>query len=61
LCGPCSWPSALTVGVVLVAGVGHDLIFGDRFKVDDGKVPIVLAFFGHQHLAGGKLMRAFVN
>jgi hypothetical protein len=48
-------------GVILIACVGHDLIFGDRFKVDDGKIPIVLAFFGHQHLAGGKLMRAFVD
>jgi hypothetical protein len=59
--GPVPSPPRLTVGVVLVAGVGRDLIFGDRFKVDDGKIPIVLAFFGHQHLAGGKLMRAFVD
>jgi hypothetical protein len=59
--GPVSSPPRLTVGVVLIAGVGRDLIFGDRFKVDDGKIPIVLAFFGHQHLAGGKLMRAFVD
>jgi hypothetical protein len=54
-------PPRLTIGVVLVASVGRDLIFGDRFKVDDGTIPIVLAFFGHQHLAGGKVMRAFVD
>jgi hypothetical protein len=35
------------IGVVLVAGVGCDLIFEDRFKVDDGKIPIVLAFSRH--------------
>jgi hypothetical protein len=40
-------PPRLTIGVVLVTGVGCDLIFGDRFKVDDGKIPIVLAFFRH--------------
>jgi hypothetical protein len=59
--GPVPGPPHLTVGVILVAGVGRDLIFGDRFKVDDGKIPIILAFFSHQHLAGGKLMRAFVD
>jgi hypothetical protein len=32
---------------LLVVGVGRDLIFGDRFKVDDRKIPIVLAFFRH--------------
>jgi hypothetical protein len=45
--GPIPGPPRLTIGVVLVAGVGRDLIFGDRFKVDDGKIPIVLAFFRH--------------
>jgi hypothetical protein len=35
------------MGVVLVAGIGRDLIFGDRFKVDNRKIPIVLAFFRH--------------
>jgi hypothetical protein len=45
--GPVPGPPRLTIGVVLITGVGRDLIFGDRFKVDDGKVPTVLAFFGH--------------
>jgi hypothetical protein len=45
--GPVPGPPRLTIGVVLVAGVGCDLIFGDRFKFDDGKIPIVLAFFCH--------------
>jgi hypothetical protein len=35
------------IGVVLVAGVGSDLIFRDRFKVNDGKTSIILAFFRH--------------
>jgi hypothetical protein len=59
--GPVPGPPRLTIGVVLVASVGRDLIFGDRFKVDDGKIPIILAFFGHQHLVGGKIMRAFID
>jgi hypothetical protein len=59
--GPVPGPPRLTIGVILVVSVGCDLIFGDRFKVDEGKTPIVLAFFGHQHLAGGKLVRAFVD
>jgi hypothetical protein len=59
--GPFLGSPCLMISVVLVTGVGRDLIFGDRFKVDDGKIPIVLAFFGHQHLAGGKFMRAFVD
>jgi hypothetical protein len=45
--GPVPGPPRLTIGIVLVIGVGRELIFGDRFKVDDGKVPTVLAFFGH--------------
>jgi hypothetical protein len=45
--GPVPGPPRLTIGVVLVTGVGCDLIFGDCFKVDDGKVPTVLAFVGH--------------
>jgi hypothetical protein len=45
--GPVPGPPRLTIGVVLVAGVGCDLIFGDRFKVGDGKIPIILAFFHH--------------
>jgi hypothetical protein len=45
--GPVPGPPCLTIGVVLVAGVGCDLIFGDCCKVDDGKILIVLAFFCH--------------
>jgi hypothetical protein len=45
--GPVSGPLRLTIGVVLIAGIGRDLMFGDRFKVDDRKIPIVLAFFRH--------------
>jgi hypothetical protein len=45
--GPVPGPSRLTIGVILVAGVGCDLIFRDRFKFDDGKIPIILAFFCH--------------
>jgi hypothetical protein len=59
--GPVPGPPRLTIGIFLIAGIGRDLIFEDRFKVFDGKVPIALAFFGHQHLAGGKLMRIFVD
>jgi hypothetical protein len=45
--GPIPGPPRLTIGVVLVASVGCDLIFGDRFKVNDGKIPIILAIFCH--------------
>jgi hypothetical protein len=45
--GPVPGPPRLTIGVVLVAGVGCDLVFGDHFKFDDGKIPIVVAFFCH--------------
>jgi hypothetical protein len=44
---PISGPPCLTISVILVAGVGCDLIFGDCFKVDNGKIPVVLAFFCH--------------
>jgi hypothetical protein len=37
--GPIPGPPHLTICVVLVAGVGRDLIFGDRFKVDEEKRP----------------------
>jgi hypothetical protein len=43
-------PPCLTIGVILVAGVGCGLIFRYRIKLDDGQVAIVLAFFYHQHL-----------
>jgi hypothetical protein len=36
--GPIPGPPRLTISIVLVTGVGHDLIFRDRFKVVDGKV-----------------------
>jgi hypothetical protein len=45
--GPVPGPRRLTISIVLVTGVGRDLIFRDRFKVADGKVPTVIAFFGH--------------
>jgi hypothetical protein len=45
--GPIPGPPRLTIGIVLVAGVGCDLIFGDRFKVDDGNVTVcVLVMLG---------------
>jgi hypothetical protein len=44
---PVPGPPRLTIGVVLVAGVGCDLVFGDRLKFDNGKIPIILAFFYH--------------
>jgi hypothetical protein len=45
--GPVPGPPRLTIGVILVVGVGCDLIFRDRFKFNDGKIPIVLVFFCH--------------
>jgi hypothetical protein len=45
--GPIPGPPRLTIGVVLITGVGRDLICGDHFEVVDGKVPTVLALFGH--------------
>jgi hypothetical protein len=45
--GPVPGPLCLTIGVVLVAGVGRGLIFGDRIRFNDGKITIVLAFFRH--------------
>jgi hypothetical protein len=45
--GPVPSPPRLSIGVVLIADVGRDLIFRDHFKVVDGKIPTVLAFFGH--------------
>jgi hypothetical protein len=44
---PVSGPPRLTIGVILVASVGCDLVFRERFKFDDGKIPIDLAFFCH--------------
>jgi hypothetical protein len=44
---PIPGPPCLTIGVVLVAGVGCGLIFGDRIKFADGKMTIILAFFRH--------------
>jgi hypothetical protein len=45
--GPVPGPPRLTISIVLITGVGRDLIFRDRFKVVDEKVPTVLTFFGH--------------
>jgi hypothetical protein len=59
--GPVPGPPRFAIGIVLVSGVGCDLILRDRFKVDDEEVLIALSFFGHQHLVGGELMRTFVD
>jgi hypothetical protein len=45
--GPVPDPPRLAIDVVLLAGIGSGLIFKDRFKVDDGKTTIILAFFSH--------------
>jgi hypothetical protein len=37
--GPVPGPPRLTIGVVLVTGVGRDLIFGDRSKLTMGRSP----------------------
>jgi hypothetical protein len=44
-------PPCLTIGIILITGVGYGLIVRYRIKFDDGQVTIVLAFFHHQHLA----------
>jgi hypothetical protein len=54
-------PPCLTIGVIFIAGVGCDLIFRYNIKFDDGKIAIVLAFFHHQHLARGELIKARVD
>jgi hypothetical protein len=43
--GPVPGPPCLTIDVVLVAGVGGDLIFRDRVGVDNGKILTVLNEF----------------
>jgi hypothetical protein len=45
--GSVPGPPHLTIGVVLITGVGCDLIFRDRFKINEGKTIIILAFFRH--------------
>jgi hypothetical protein len=59
--GSIPGPPRLTIGVVLVASVGCDLIFRYSFEFDDGEVAIVLTFFRHQYLARDKLIRACVD
>jgi hypothetical protein len=54
-------PPHLTIGVVLVTGVGCDLIFRYSVEFDDGEVAIILAFFRHQYLVRDELIRACVN
>jgi hypothetical protein len=49
------------IDVIFIAGVGCGFVFGDRIKLVDGQIAIVLAFFRHQHLAGDELLRAFVD
>jgi hypothetical protein len=45
--GSIPGPPHLMIGVVLVAGIGCDLIFRYSIKFDDGEVAIVLTFFRH--------------
>jgi hypothetical protein len=52
---PVPGPSCLTTGVIFIAGVGCGFVFGNRIKIVDGQVAIVLAFFCHQHVAGDEL------
>jgi hypothetical protein len=54
-------PPCLTIGINFVAGVGCGLIFGDRIKLVDGQIAIILAFFRHQHLAGDEFLRAYID
>jgi hypothetical protein len=58
---PVPSPPRLTTGVIFVTGVGCGFIFGDRIKLVDGQIAIVVTFFHHQHLAGDELLRAFVD
>jgi hypothetical protein len=58
---PIPSPPCLTTGVIFVANVGCGFIFGDRIKLVDGQIAIIVAFFHHQHLAGDELLRAFVD
>jgi hypothetical protein len=54
-------PPHLTIGVVLIAGVGCDLIFRYSIEFDDGEVAVVHTFFRHQYLARVKLIRACID
>jgi hypothetical protein len=45
--GSVPGPPCLTIGVILGAGVGYDLIFRYIIKFGDGQIAIVLAFFRH--------------
>jgi hypothetical protein len=59
--GSVPGPPCLTIGVVFIAGVGCDLIFRYSIEFDDGEITIILAFFRHQHLARGELIKARVD
>jgi hypothetical protein len=48
---PVPGPPCLTISVIFIAGVSCGFVFGDRIKLVDGQVAIILAFFHHQHLA----------
>jgi hypothetical protein len=54
-------PPCLMTGIIFVAGVGCGFVFGDRIKLVDGQITIVITFFHHQHLVGDGLLRAFVD
>jgi hypothetical protein len=54
-------PPCLTIGVVFVTDIGCDLIFRYSIEFDDEEIAIVLAFFRHQHLARGELIKARVD
>jgi hypothetical protein len=49
-------PPRHTIGVVLVAGIGCDLIFRYNIEFDDGEIAIVLASFRHQHQVRDELI-----
>jgi hypothetical protein len=44
---PVPGPPFLTTGIIFVAGVSYGLIFGDRIKLVNGQIAIVLVFFRH--------------
>jgi hypothetical protein len=58
---PVPSPPRLTTGIIFVAGIGCGFIFGDRIKLVNGQIAIVVAFFRHQHLALDELLKAFID
>jgi hypothetical protein len=59
--GSVPGPPCLTISVVFIAGIGCDVIFRYNIEFDDGEIAIVLAFFRHQHLARGELIKARID